>query len=485
MKFWQKIFFGTLVIFMIAFDAGALYLTSHSYNFNRQRETESAVREQTVILSSVSGRIANAETFYPDAPANQERLAAVMRPLAEFYRQQGVLLALFGEVEEMYSDIPIAIDKGILALPNTQSKNTMEATVGGSRHVLIASKLPDYPHLTLIYARNISQIDDFRADIGRVFIILNVSVLVFLGASIFLLLKRLTKPITELQAITAEIAGGAYEKRASADRGDELGALAGSFNRMADSVERQMAQLRKAADEKQQFVDDLTHELRTPLTSILGYAEYLQNAKSTEEERVVAASHLYLMATRLKNLSNKLMDLTFLRGERIEMRPVDVSELFDDLRVLALPLLIPRKVALETTPGARQVCGDETLLLSLLVNLVENASRASKEGGVVKVKAYGGDCPVIEVTDSGRGMEQEDVERITAPFYRVDKSRSREFGGVGLGLSIVSQIVALHGARMEIDSVAGIGTAIRIHMPAIPEVTPEAPAKDFCPRLPE
>ena len=461
MKFWHKIFIGTLIIFALAFNAGAIYLTSYSYNFNRQSETDSGIREQGVILTSIAGRIASAEAFYPDAPSNNERLIAVMRPLSDFYGRQGVLLALFSGDFEVFSGIP-DIDKRLLALPDTQSKNTMEATIDDKRHILIASQLPDYPYLTFIYARDIARIDDFRADVGRVFTILSAAVLLFLGVSIFLLLKRLTKPITELKAITAEIAGGAYEKRTSADRSDELGALAGSFNRMADSVEKHMAQLQKAADEKQQFIDDLTHEMRTPLTSILGYAEYLQNAKSTEEERIVAASHLHYMANRLKTLSDKLMDLTYLRNERIEMQPVDMSALFSDLQVLALPLLLPRDVKLEIMPGVGQINGDKTLLLSLLVNLVENAGRASKEGGVVKVKAYDKDCPVIEVIDSGRGMEQEEIEKITAPFYRVDKSRSRKFGGLGLGLSIVSQIIDLHGAKLEIDSVPNIGTTIRI-----------------------
>ena len=114
-------------------------------------------------------------------------------------------------------------------------------------------------------------------------------------------------------------------------------------------------------------------------------------------------------------------------------------------------------------PSEGQIFGDETLLLSLLANLVENAARASKEGGAVKVKAYDKeDNPIIEVIDSGHGMEQEEIEKITAAFYRVDKSRSHDFGSVGLGLSIVSQIIALHNAKLEIDSVPNIGTTIRI-----------------------
>ena len=98
----------------------------------------------------------------------------------------------------------------------------------------------------------------------------------------------------------------------------------------------------------------------------------------------------------------------------------------------------------------------------MLINLVENAARASKPLNTIKVSAFQMETTVIEVKDFGCGIEYGQIQKITAPFYRVDKSRSRRFGGVGLGLSIVSQIAALHGARMEIDSELGVGTTVRI-----------------------
>ena len=461
MKFWHRIFLGTLVIFAFAFNVGAWYLTSYSYNFNRNTETENSIREQGIILAPISDRIADAETFFLIAPWDRNRLLAIIRPLADFYRQQGVLLALYNEGKAEFSEIPVANSR-LLDLPDEERKNIMEAPINGDRHVLIASKVPGYPHLTFVYARDISQIDDFRENVGMVILALNAAIFAFLGISIYLLLKRLTRPISDLTAITAEIAGGAYGKRASIVRRDEIGALGDSFNRMADSVEEHMARLTRSAEERQQFIDDLTHEMRTPLTSIIGYAEYLRNAKSTEDERIVASGHLHSMAIRMQNLSEKLMDLAFLRGESVDMKPVDVEALFGVLRISMSPLLQPRKVRLETGADIGEVFGDEELLLSMLANLVENAARASKEGSAVRVRAFDNKGAVIEVSDTGYGMEREEIGKIMAAFYRVDKSRSREFGGAGLGLSIVSRIAALHGAKLEIDSEPGAGTTVRI-----------------------
>jgi len=462
MKFWQKIFIGTLVIFIFAFNAGVLYLTMYSYNFNRQRETENSIREQEMIMSTVFSRISNAERFYPDAPNNTERLIAIISPLAEFYEQQGVLLALFENEETVFANIP-DIDAKLLNLENTQTKNIMEETIEGKRYVIVASKLPEYQHLTFIYARDISQIDDYRVNIGRAFAIVNVVVLTFLGISIYVLLKRLTKPITELTATTAEIAGGDFDKRVKVKSNDELGVLADSFNRMADSIEQQMLELKKSAEEKQQFIDDLTHEIKTPMTSILGYSEYLQTAKSTEEERIVAAAHLHDMTLRLESLSEKLLDLAYTRDENIEWETVYIPKLFEELEAVMRPKLESRNLELMTFPELTHIVCDEMLILLMLQNLVENAAKASKDETLITVRSYMEDHPIVEVRDTGIGMEKHDVERILAPFYRVDKSRSRKFGGVGLGLSIVSQIVSLHDARINIESEPGIGTNIKIH----------------------
>lgn len=461
MKFWQKIFLGTLIIFIIVFDAGAYILTIYSYNFSRQREIESGIREQSVILSSVTNQIVNLEAIYADISNNKERLIAILQPLTDYYNSQGGLLALYNGETKIYSDIS-KFDKKLLHLETNESKNIADGLLDGKRYVFVASKLSGYPHLRFIYARDISQLDDFRKDISRVFVIISFVILGIMGIAVYLLLKHMTRPITKLNKATTEIAGGAYYKRVVLNRTDEIGELGDNFNRMAESVEENMMRLMKAAEDRQQFIDDLTHEMKTPLTSILGYAEYLQNAKSTEEEREIAIEHLHDAALRLKNLSVKLLELAYLRGERIELQAVNIQELLGALTNIMSPALTIRHLTLVTQAEIKEINGDETLLLSMLTNLVENASKASKANDTITVRVYQADYPVIEVNDTGCGMEQSEIEKITNPFYRVDKSRSREFGGVGLGLSVVSQIADLHDARLEIDSIPDVGTTVRI-----------------------
>ena len=461
MKFWHKIFFPVLIIFMVVFDAGALALTTYSYNFSRQREQESSLREQSIILSSIEESISNTEKVFENASMNHNRLQSILSPLADYYVKQGVFLGLFDVGGSIYSNTPDFSDE-LLLLSDSSKKNVTDRQVDGKRYVFIASQMPEYPHLTLVYARDITQIDQYRQNISRIFLWVSAAVFLVAGVCMYLILRHMTRPIGALDKITSEIAGGAYEKRVDIRRNDELGRLGQSFNRMADSVEKNVEQLTAAAEDRQQFIDDLAHEMKTPLTAVLGYGEYLQKAHSGEEERLAAAAHLQSAAQRLQSLSAKLLELTVLRHEELVLEKVNVSDLFDKLFDMMLPQLTERGLKLHMEAEINTVTGDETLLLSLLSNLVENAARASSSGDTISVKACKQEGAVFEVTDTGCGLDPADTEKILLPFYRADKSRSRSHGGAGLGLSIVAQIAERHNARIEIESEPAKGTTVRV-----------------------
>lgn len=461
MKLWKKIFLGTLIIFVLAFDVGAFLLTSFAYDYNRERETEIAVREQSVILSSFTSSLLRAEHFDPEISMNKARLSEIMTSLSNYYRKQGVQLALLVNFEHIYSDFG-DLDDLWLECEDLQSKNVIDKRVDDKRLLFVSSPVPDYPQLTFVYCRDISAIDEFRSEISRFFVILNIIVIVSACVLLFLLLKHMTRPITVLNDMAAEIADGSYDKRVEIKSSDELGQLAKSFNHMAESVEKNMISLKKSAEDKQQFIDDLAHEMKTPITSVIGYSEYLKNTNSSKENQIIALEHLSDSMHRLQNLSSQLLKLTLLREEEVEFKRIEAAHLLDELSATMKPSLDTRNIKLLTEATLEYIVGDEALLLSLLTNLVENAARASKSGDCVTVRVYKGGSAVIEVEDCGIGMEQEEIEKITAPFYRIDKSRSRQFGGVGLGMSIVSRIAAVHNARLEIKSEKGKGTVVRI-----------------------
>ena len=322
--------------------------------------------------------------------------------------------------------------------------------------------MPDYPHLSFVYTRDISHIREFQTHVIHIFIIINFAVCLVLGTSIYILLKHMTLPIRQLNTITSEIAGGAYNKRVHFRRKDELGELGCTFDKMADSVEEKIQQMTREVENKQQFIENWAHEMKTPLTAILGYTAFLRDAKCSEQERLIATGHLYDAARRLQELSGKLMDITLLEHDSLILAPVNLSPLMQSLHTLMDEKLKQRGLTLETDLRIETINADEALLLSLLINLVENAARASQPGGIITIRAYSNPDVTLVVEDQGCGMAQEDIAKITEPFYRVDKSRSRANGGAGLGMYIVSRIIQLHGASLEIRSQLHRGTSVYV-----------------------
>lgn len=279
---------------------------------------------------------------------------------------------------------------------------------------------------------------------------------------IMLFVRRTMKPLKKLQGTAAEIAAGNYERRVKVQSIDEVGALAVSFNHMADCVQTHVTELTEAARRQRLFTSAVTHEFKTPLTGILLNADSLQNTCMSEEEQADALYAIQEQGRWLEKLVQKLLKLLTLR-QGITRREICVPDLLESVRETTAEVLRQRGVTLDIQCGMKTLTGDEDLLRSALVNLVDNASKASKPGQTVWLTAGG---RIIEVADQGTGISAEDVKHITEPFYMADRSRSKCQGGVGLGLALVQEIATAHGAALEVESTPGIGTIVRLRFPS-------------------
>lgn len=196
------------------------------------------------------------------------------------------------------------------------------------------------------------------------------------------------------------------------------------------------------------------------MTSIIGYSDTLLHVRINEEQQKKALTHINNECRRLERLSGKMMNLLELyNNETIHMEKHPVSQLIGKVAELEKYHLKEQGITLETRSDDTVLLMDMDLMESLLVNLIDNAMKASKEGDTIYVEAVG-TCILVE--DHGRGIPAEEIPKITEAFYMVDKSRSKKAGGIGLGLALCTQIVKLHGAKMEIKSKPGVGTQIRV-----------------------
>ena len=276
----------------------------------------------------------------------------------------------------------------------------------------------------------------------------------------------MTSPLRRLSRVTRTIASGDLSCRSTLSGKDEIGVLAADFNNMADRLEQNINEMKDTMRRQEEFMGGLAHELKTPMTSIIGYAELLRGHPMSENDRRDAANYIFMEGRRLEVLSLKLLDLIVLKKRDFTLLPVKIANIIEDAAQLLKPVLGKRDVRLtyDCDDGACMIEPD--LFMSLLLNLVDNARKALDSGGDILIKSRTkGEVCEIYVTDNGRGIPEDELNKIKDAFYRVDKSRSRAQGGVGLGLRLCDEIAALHNGEILFESELGKGTTVTVRLP--------------------
>lgn len=235
-----------------------------------------------------------------------------------------------------------------------------------------------------------------------------------------------------------------------------------------NTIRAQHEDILKAAKMRQDFTANVSHELKTPLTAISGYAELMESGMTDEEQVRHFSGQIRQNSGRLLTLINDIIKLSELdsREELVSLETVELSSLakrcVDNLQVNAGK----HDVRLSFEGEMCKICANVDMMEELVNNLCDNAIRYNEKNGSVWVNVRRqGESVVLSVKDDGIGISKEHQERIFERFYRVDKSRSKETGGTGLGLAIVKHIVALHDAKIEVDSEVGKGSEISIIFP--------------------
>lgn len=278
---------------------------------------------------------------------------------------------------------------------------------------------------------------------------------------IFVLSGIIVRPIKRVSKATGRIAEGNYKDRIKVSGHDEVSELAANFNRMAEAVEEKVTELSDIARQKEDFAANFAHELKTPLTSVIGYADMLYHKELPRNEIKSAAGYILSEGMRLEALSLKLMDLFVMDKHDFVMEDMDVKELFRDLEQGIAPVCEKYSVSYRIDMEIGSIKADYDLFKTMILNLVDNAVKADSSniwiiGERVESKY------IISIMDNGKGIPPDELGRITEAFYMVDKSRARKQHGAGLGMALVSRIVEICGASMNIESDGSTGTCIKL-----------------------
>lgn len=212
---------------------------------------------------------------------------------------------------------------------------------------------------------------------------------------------------------------------------------------------------------QRQLIGSMSHELKTPLTAIKGYSETLLNVKLSEEQEQKALNYINTESGRLSRLSEKMMELTSLYEPecKITLQEISLEELFEVVENSVKHRLEEKDITLlrEGSYQGRKKNLDMDLMTSFLINLINNSIMASQRGSHIYM---GADENSLWVRDEGCGIPPQEVDKVRKAFYRVDKSRSRKSGNMGLGLALCDQIAKVHHGTMKIESELGKGTRI-------------------------
>ncbi|PHP53230.1 sensor histidine kinase [Actinomyces ruminis] len=343
----------------------------------------------------------------------------------------------------------------------------------------------------------------------------DVSVILLGAMAAAYLVRRSFRTLRQIEGVAGQIASGDLSARVPVTEPPttEVGSLQRALNTMLQQNEQAFDVQMVAQERMTRFVSDASHELRTPLAAIRGYGELYRMGGVPPERTAEVMGRIESEASRMGRLVDDLLQLARMdEGREMTMEPVDLTQIaagaLTDMMVLA-PDRDCALIPLSDTDGEARpamVLGDRDRLSQVLTNLLGNVTRHTPEGSPVEIAVGTVDRPlapgavrptdrptpsrgpvgrahepqgptvVVEVRDHGPGVAKADAEKVFQRFYRADTSRNRETGGSGLGLSIVSAIVARHGGTVRMDRTPGGGATVHIELPALataPDVTPK------------
>ena len=444
MKFRWKLMIITMLIVSFSFGFGGMLLIQYSYQASIKQEKRAARNSYEMILRMLK------EINEMDDTYQNQTFASVLKRLnwQGLLRDSSVRL-----LKEQHGEVqwkqPLYYNRknDNFRRSNGFSTKQGKAVVFQNKNKVyyqITSKI-SYGKETMVFqgAYDISEVYATRhqqlVSFRKIFVlVIGIEIVVS-----YFLAMILTRPLQKLSQVSKQIADGDYSVRVPVHTEDEIGELSASFNYMTEQLIEKLMKLDQLLKNQEEFMGSFAHEMKTPLTSIIGYADLMRMEALSKEEQKEACGYIYSEGKRLQNLSLKLMKLLVLKNQQFQMKKQDI-----------LVNLNLKKAICKIEPD---------LLKSLILNLIDNALKSMNSGGILTVEDRATqEGAKIYISDTGCGMPKDEISKITEAFYRIDKSRSRKQGGVGLGLAICKEIVRIHQGEMRFISQQGKGTTVII-----------------------
>ncbi len=461
MRFSLKLLLWTMVVMAMAFGLGGAYFVNYVFETSMDRETGQALEESSILRFAFETAALNAPARYDVLP--DRTISQIAYNLAG--GGGGRTLRILDEQGDVIYESDGAEGDGRLMEQTDESHNAYQVVRQEDRYQIRTCVQVDVLD-RILYLETVRDVSEVFKERALGFTVYRRMMVVMLVLGTFIMhgvSSWLTRPIRLLTRATKRMAQGEYGYRARKVSSDELGQLTLDFNQMANALEENIGKLEEEIRAREDFVGAFAHELKTPLTAIIGYADMLRSRRLDEEKSFLSANYIYTEGKRLEAMSFRLLDIIVTKRIHIQRRRVEAEYLFQYLRDMYAN---DRTMAFLFCNEGGTVWADPDLIRSVLMNLIDNACKASEPGERIWIGGQRqGEGYRFFVEDHGIGIPREEQDKIIKAFYMVDKSRSRSRNGAGLGLALCAEILALHDSRLEIRSELGEGTQMSFWLP--------------------
>lgn len=310
----------------------------------------------------------------------------------------------------------------------------------------------------LVMKKPLKGVIESTATANQFFMLSSLLIILLGSAVIYWFSKKITRPIIDMSNVAGAIANLDFSHRVEIDSQDEIGNLGRSINMTSEKLSRSIEAMREDVDRRKQLVRNMSHELKTPIGVIKGYAEGLKFGVADEPQKIsrycdVIASECDRMDVMVKDM----LKLSLLESGSLELKPVliDSQNLFERLIERFSPLLKEKEIEIQVDRATGlEIKADYDLVEQALSNFLLNALHYVNDDKLIILKAESTQTGVkLSVFNSGERIAQEDRARLWDVFFKADQARSREYGGHGLGLSIVKSIADAHGGGCGVDNI--------------------------------
>ena len=462
MKFSYKILLVTIIVTAFAFGFGGYFFVNHVFETSLGREVEQAMDESSILQFAFETAALNIpskydvlqDTMVEQIGLNLEKSQGTVRLLRLSDEKKNPLYASEGFTEN--TDFLMQIDE--------QTRIYQISQLEGKYYVQTGTVLNALDRILYLETmKDVTEVFEEKAEGFSFYRKLTLVILFGSSVLMFFVSSWLTMPIRLLTKATKKMAEGDYSYRARVISRDEMGELTCDFNQMANTLEENIHKLENEIGAREEFIAAFSHELKTPLTAIIGYADLLRSRKLDEEKHFLSANYIYTEGKRLEIMAFRLLDIIVTKRCDIERQQVEAAVFFQYLEDMYAE---KKDIMLQVRYDEEKICAEVNLLKSVLLNLVDNACKASEAGGIVEVSGKNMmEGYLFSVKDYGVGIPEEECKKITEAFYMVDKSRSRSRNGAGLGLALCVEILKLHHSELIIESTLGEGSCISFLLP--------------------